>query len=329
VVCSQAFPQAILAAFKKTSMPADRPERPAIPELAGAEDLLQLQATALEAAANPILISRRDGTIIWVNKAFEHLSGYTKDEALGQTTSLLKSGQQSPDFFKNMWETILAGQKWRGELVNRRKDGSLYQEEMTITPVKNAAGDITHFIAIKLDITERKLAEEQIRQLALTDPLTGLANHRRLLDALETEIKRFGRTARPFAVLLLDLDGLKAINDAHGHQVGSRALARVANILRIHCRSIDTAARYGGDEFVVVLPETGREAARLVAQRISEESRTDAEEPPISVSVGAAIFPQDGKTIDELLAAADCALYGGKRSRKRLSTPENASHPDD
>ena len=301
-------------------MPADRPERPAVPELAGAEDLLQLQATALEAAANPILISRRDGTIIWVNKAFEHLSGYTRDEALGQTTGLLKSGQQSPAFFKIMWETILAGQKWRGELVNRRKDGSLYQEEMTITPVKNATGDITHFIAIKLDITERKLAEEQTRQLALTDPLTGLANYRRLLDALDSEIKRCARTGRSFAVLLLDLDGLKKINDDHGHQAGSRALARVANILRIHCRALDTAARYGGDEFVVVLPETGCEAARQVAQRISEESKTDAEEPSISVSVGAAIFPHDGKTIDELLAEADRALYREKRSPKRRST---------
>ncbi len=298
-------------------MQSDRPERPAIPELAGAEDLLQLQAAALEAAANPILISRRDGTIIWVNEAFEHLSGYTRDEALGQSTSLLKSGHQPASFFKNMWETILSGQKWRGELVNRRKDGSLYQEEMTITPVKNAAGNITHFIAIKLDITERKLAEEEIRQLALTDSLTGLANHRRLFDALDSEIKRCGRTARSFAVLSLDLDGLKKINDAHGHQVGSRALGRVANILRIHCRAIDTPARYGGDEFVVVLPETGCEAARQVAQRISDELRNEGEEPSISVSVGAAMYPQDGTTIDELLAAADRALYREKRSSKR------------
>jgi diguanylate cyclase (GGDEF)-like protein/PAS domain S-box-containing protein len=296
------------------------PPHPAISEFAEAEELLQLQAAALEAAANPILISRRDGTIIWVNNAFEHLSGYSRDEALGQTTSLLKSGQQSPAFFKNMWETILAGQKWRGELVNRRKDGSLYQEEMTITPVKNAAGEIAHFIAIKLDITERKLAEEQIRQLALTDPLTGLANYRRLFDALDSEIKRCARTGRPFAVLLLDLDGLKKLNDDHGHQEGSRALGRVANILRIQCRAIDTAARYGGDEFVVVLPETGCEAARQVAQRISEASRNDGEVPSISVSVGTALFPQDGKSIDELLAAADRALYREKRSPKRPSS---------
>jgi len=297
-------------------MQADRPERPDASGQTEEENLLQLQAAALEAAANPILISRRDGTIIWVNKAFELLSGYTRDEALGQSTRLLKSGQQSPSFFSNMWETILSGHKWRGELVNRRKDGSLYPEEMTITPVKNAVGEITHFIAIKLDITERKLAEEQIRQLALTDPLTGLANHRRLLEALDSEIKRCGRTARSFAVLLLDMDGLKKINDVYGHQVGSHALSRVANILRIHCRANDTAARYGGDEFVVVLPETGSEAAHQVAQRISEESRNDGEKPPISVSVGAAVFPQDGKTIDELLAAADHALYRQKRSPK-------------
>jgi diguanylate cyclase (GGDEF)-like protein len=117
--------------------------------------------------------------------------------------------------------------------------------------------------------SERKQAEEQIRRRALTDLLTGLASYRCLLDTLESEIKRYGRNGRSFAVLLIDLDGLKKINDAHGHLVGSRALDRVANILRIHCREIDTAARYGGDEFVVVLPETGREAAWQVAQRIS------------------------------------------------------------
>jgi len=302
------------SSFEGIGMQADRPGPPGVPEATEPEDLLQLQVAALEAAANPILISRRDGTIIWVNRAFELLSGYTREEALGQSTRLLKSDQQPPSFFADMWHTILAGHKWHGELVNRRKDGSLYPEEMTITPVKNAAGNITHFIAIKLDITERKRAEEQVRQLALSDPLTGLANYRRLTDTLDTEIKRCGRTARSFAILLLDMDGLKAINDAHGHAAGSRALERVAKILRNHCRTTDTAARYGGDEFVVVLPESGSEAARQVAQRISEEAKSDKEEPSISVSVGAATFPEDGTTIDELMAAADRALYRDKRS---------------
>jgi diguanylate cyclase (GGDEF)-like protein len=167
-------------------------------------------------------------------------------------------------------------------------------------------------LVLAAEVTEHKRADERVRQLAVTDPLTGLANYRRLLDALDSEIKRYGRIGRSFAVLLLDLDGLKKINDAHGHLVGTRALCRLANTLRIHCREIDTAARYGGDEFVLVLPETDSEAAWRVAQRISERLRNDGEEPPISVSAGAATFPRDGRTIDELLGAADRALYRGK-----------------
>ena len=307
-------------------MPSHQLVHPAAPEIAVAEDLLQLQAAALEAAANPILISRRDGTIIWVNTAFEHLSGYERREVIGQNTRLLKSGKQAPSLYKDLWDTVLSGQKWRGELVNQRKNGTLYQEEMTVTPVKNASGEITHFIAIKLDITERKHAEEQIRTLALSDPLTGLANYRRLLEVLDSEIKRYDRTERPFSILLIDLDELKRINDAHGHLVGSRAIARVADVLRMQLREIDTPARYGGDEFVVVLPETGSEAVRKVVRRISERLREDSEEPRISVSSGAAIFPDNGKNIDELLAAADRALYREKRASKRLNNRRRVRH---
>ena len=172
-------------------------------------------------------------------------------------------------------------------------------------------------LALAAEVTEHRHADEHIRQLAVTDPLTGLANYRRLVDAFDSEIKRYGRTGRPFAVLLLDLDGLKKINDAHGHLVGSRALCRLANILRIHCRAIDTAARYGGDEFVLVLPETDSEAARRVAERICERLRSDDEEPSISASAGTAIYPQDGRTMDELFGMADRALYAAKYSSKR------------
>jgi diguanylate cyclase (GGDEF)-like protein len=167
------------------------------------------------------------------------------------------------------------------------------------------------------EVTEHKRSDEQVRQMAVSDSLTGLANYRRLLDALDSEIKRHGRTGRSFAVLLLDLDELKKINDAHGHLVGSRALCRLANILQIHCRAIDTAARYGGDEFVLVLPETESAAAVQVAQRVSEQLNSDGEEPSISVSTGTATYPQDGKTIDELLSAADRVLYRQKGSSKR------------
>jgi diguanylate cyclase (GGDEF)-like protein len=172
-------------------------------------------------------------------------------------------------------------------------------------------------LTLAAEISQHKRAEEYMRQLAVTDPLTGVANYRRLLDALDAEIKRYGRTGRSFAVLVLDLDGLKKINDTYGHLVGSDAVCRLANILRIHCREIDTAGRYGGDEFVVVLPETEFGAARRVADRISERLRTDGDEPPVSVSIGIAVYPKDGRTIDELLGAADRALYREKRFPKR------------
>jgi diguanylate cyclase (GGDEF)-like protein len=153
----------------------------------------------------------------------------------------------------------------------------------------------------------------QVRQLAVTDPLTGLSNYRTLINVMETEIQRSRRTGRSFAVLLFDLDGLKVINDQHGHLVGSRALCRLASVLRIHSRAMDTAARYGGDEFAVVLPEAGEEAAASVSKRICERLAKDGEFPRATVSVGASVFPRDGETIDELFNAADRNLYGMKR----------------
>jgi diguanylate cyclase (GGDEF)-like protein len=177
-------------------------------------------------------------------------------------------------------------------------------------------------LALAAEITEHKRAEERVRHLAVSDPLTGLANYRQLVEALETEIKRFGRNERPFAILLLDLDGLKKINDAMGHIVGSRALCRLADMLRLYSREMDTAGRYGGDEFVLILPETDAEAARLVAQRISRRLAEDGEEPKISVSIGMAMYPDDGETSNEILGAADRDLYREKGvPKKRFLLP--------
>jgi diguanylate cyclase (GGDEF)-like protein len=159
---------------------------------------------------------------------------------------------------------------------------------------------------------------DQVRHLAVSDSLTGLGNYRKLISVLEAEIQRSRRTGRSFAVLLMDLDGLKAINDRHGHLVGSRAICRLGNVLRVHSRGIDTAARYGGDEFALVLPEAGGDAAKSVGDRICERLLADAEWPKVSVSVGAAVFPQDGETIEQLLDAADRALYGMKRRESRV-----------
>jgi diguanylate cyclase (GGDEF)-like protein len=157
---------------------------------------------------------------------------------------------------------------------------------------------------------------EQVRHLAASDPLTGLANYRKLLDVLDTETERTLRTGRPFAVLLLDLDGLKRINDTYGHLVGSRALCRVADILRVHCRAIDTAARYGGDEFAVVLPEAREEEAQRVSSRIEETLAADQEEPPISVSIGTSVYHGEGERVEKLLKDADHNLYQEKSRRK-------------
>jgi diguanylate cyclase (GGDEF)-like protein len=154
---------------------------------------------------------------------------------------------------------------------------------------------------------------DQVRSMAVSDPLTGLANYRRLISVLEAELDRSRRTQRPFSVVLLDMDGLKSINDHYGHLTGSRAIVRLSKILRSHSRAIDTAARYGGDEFALVLPEAGQEIAARVVLRIRERLAAEAEPPTLSVSAGVAAFPEDGDTPEKLLGAADRALYSMKR----------------
>ena len=166
---------------------------------------------------------------------------------------------------------------------------------------------------------------EQVRHLAVSDPLTGLANYRRLLDVLENETERTDRTGRPFSVLLLDLDELKKINDSYGHLVGSRAICRLADILRIHCRAVDTAARYGGDEFALVLPESQEDEAHRVANRIREVLAADDEQPAISASIGISVYRGDGERIEKLLSEADQDLYAEKARRARRAAA--ASNP--
>jgi diguanylate cyclase (GGDEF)-like protein len=166
------------------------------------------------------------------------------------------------------------------------------------------------------DVTAQRASEDHLRHLAATDALIGLANYRRLTEILESEIKRSERTSRAFAVLLFDLNGMKRINDSHGHLAGNRALCRLADIFRSSSRSIDTAARYGGDEFAIILPETRAKEAKAVGHRICERLSNDCEEPQLSLSMGMAVYPENGATIDALLHSADRALYEMKQLRK-------------
>jgi diguanylate cyclase (GGDEF)-like protein len=181
---------------------------------------------------------------------------------------------------------------------------------------------LSYIIALGGALLDNARLFEQVRHLSVSDPLTGLANYRRLLDVLESETERTNRNGRPFAVLLLDVDGLKKINDSFGHLVGSRSLCRLADILRIHCRTIDTAARYGGDEFALVLPEAEEPEAQRVADRIREVMENDDDKPPLSASIGISIYRGEGERIEKLLSEADQNLYAEKaRRNKRPAIP--------
>jgi two-component system, cell cycle response regulator len=197
------------------------------------------------------------------------------------------------------------------EIDWKRKDGTSLKVRLSGHEVNNESEDDSYEIIVE-DVTQQRKLEDHLRVQAAQDPLTGLANYRRLIEIIDAEIKRSERTGREFSVLFLDLDGLKKINDSFGHLVGSEALCRLADVLCNSGREMDTAARFGGDEFALVLPETGAAAAKLVARRICDSLSHDGRKPELSVSIGTAIYPQDGQTIESLLRAADAALYSRK-----------------
>jgi len=284
---------------------------------------LRKLSLAIEQSGNSVIITDAHGVIQYANPRFEQTSGYTLVEAEGKTPRILKSGKQDAAFYQDLWQTINSGQIWRGEFHNRRKDGSHYWESATIAPVHDAAGQITNYIAIKEEITRRKRMEADLERLATTDSLTGAFNRRQMTKIANQELHRAVRYGHPTSVILLDIDDFKEINDHFGHAAGDLAIQETAKTILINLRTIDYLGRYGGDEFVIVLPETDQNQAEQVAERLRSkvdrhEISHDAQDVDLSISLGlvcvAGDTDQDRLDFDRLTQLADRALYIAKES---------------
>jgi diguanylate cyclase (GGDEF)-like protein/PAS domain S-box-containing protein len=285
------------------------------------ENRNKLLVSALDAAANAIVITDKNGSIDWINRAFTRLTGYSEEEAIGKKPSeLVKSGVQDVSFYEQMWAKLLSGEHWRGEIINRHKDGGLYYEELSIAPVKNSAGEIINFIGIKEDISDRKALEEKLQQLANTDPLTGLFNRRVFLERLKQESDRISRLGGFATLLMLDLDFFKHINDNYGHATGDEALRQFSRIVKNHSRSIDVPARLGGEEFAILLPSTNQTDAEIAAERLRQEvSEIEMEHPTkgivkMTVSIGCCLISMNNSDGEIALSHADSALYEAKKA---------------
>jgi len=282
-----------------------------------AEEALLLYANVFEHSGEAILISDSDQRILAVNPAFTRLTGYTINEIRGANPNILASGQTPTETYRAMWTALDQAGYWQGEIVDRRKDNTLYPKWMAISAVHDVEGNITHYIASFTDITERKMAEAQISQLAYHDTLTGLLNRFSLKSQLEQALAMAHRDQRALAVMFLDMDRFKTINDTLGHAVGDKLLMEVANRLRNSVRESDIVARPGGDEFVVVLTEVedATAAARLadkILQVLGQRYRLGKNELHSTVSIGLAFYPNDGDDGETLMKNADTAMYHAK-----------------
>ncbi len=288
---------------------------------------LQENNTALKLAAlvfesqQGIVITNADNIIIRVNKTFTEITGYSAEEVTGKDPSLLKSGRHDTYFYRSLWQSIQNSGAWQGEIWNRRKNGEIYPEWLTITPVEND-GVITHYIGTMTDISEYKNAEEQIRQLAFYDPLTGLPNRRLLLDRLQHSVDMHSRDGKLMALMMLDLDNFKPVNDSLGHLAGDDLLQQVATRLLEHLRNIDMVARLGGDEFIVLLENINftDDAGHVAENIINDLNRPfyllhdHSHDVHIGVSIGISLYAQHGTTPQLLMDHADAAMYKAKDS---------------
>ncbi|KRE45935.1 bifunctional diguanylate cyclase/phosphodiesterase [Paenibacillus sp. Soil724D2] len=288
-----------------------------ITERKKSEEKLQLHARVFETASEGIMITDTKGWILSVNPAFSETTGYTEAEALGRTPRLLHSGVQDAEFHIQMWASIHETGSWQGEVWNKRKNGEIYPEWLTINTVRNENGKISNYVGVFTDITERKLSEENLKYLAHYDVLTGLSNRFLFHDRLSHAIVQANRQGHWAALMFIDLDHFKLINDTLGHAVGDQLLQNAGKRLESCVRTGDTVSRLGGDEFTVILPHIDEtEDALLVAQKILEELALPfflaEQELFITASIGISIYPLNGEDSETLIKQADSAMYRAK-----------------
>jgi diguanylate cyclase (GGDEF)-like protein/PAS domain S-box-containing protein len=286
-----------------------------------AEERLQLAASVFSHSREAIMITDPDGHIMEVNAAFSRITGYTREDALGQTPRILKSGRQSPEFYTAMWQVLKQEGHWHGEVWNRRKNGHIYAELQTVSAVNDASGHLCYYVALFTDITPMMEHNKQLEHIAHFDALTELPNRVLLADRLQQAIAQCQRRGQFVAVAYLDLDGFKAINDSHGHDVGDQLLIALAGRMKSTLRDGDTLARIGGDEFVAVLVgltsvSECEPVLRRLLQVAAEKILVDDKQVQVSASIGVTVYPLDGSDPDLLMRHADQAMYQAKQSGK-------------
>ncbi len=286
-----------------------------VSDLVAAQRSAQLLANALNVAQDAIFITSASGVIEFVNQGFEMVTGYSGAEALGRTPALLRSGEHGEDFYQRLWHSLRSGQSFRATVSNRHKDGHLIHCEETITPVHDRHGAVTHFVCIAKDLTTRIQAERELREQAMLDVLTGLLNRRAGELELEKAYLASYEGDTPFCVMLADVDHFKAINDTWGHSAGDAILQNVARLLGASVRATDSVVRWGGEEFLIVLPYCELSAAEKRAEhiRVSMERMRQPEAGRVTLSIGAAQV-EDNETLAGLINRADKALYRAKKA---------------
>ena len=295
-----------------------------------AEAKLRKLSLAVEQSPASVMITDTKGVIEYVNGKFCEVTGYVMDEVIGKSPNLLKSGHTAKEYYKSLWTTILDGREWRGEFCNKKKNGEKFWEFISISPIKEANGKITHFLAVKEDITYRKDYEKKLIHQANFDSLTDLPNRILAFDRLTQAIRMAKRRKQSVAVMFIDLDYFKVINDTLGHSIGDELLVKAAHRLQLSIRASDTVARLGGDEFLIILPDLNAAAqASIVANRILEDFSApfmlSEREIYITTSIGITVFPNDGEDPHVLLKNADSAMYQAKeesRNTFRFFLPE-------